>query len=65
VCEAFKFNRLHTAEILKRLGPDAMSRAGVHNQRGVVTLGELVDLYVWHVEHHRGFIERKRAQMGK
>ncbi len=65
VCEAFRLNRMHTADILKRLASEAFSRAGVHNQRGVVTLGQLVEMYVGHVEHHLGFIERKRAGMGR
>lgn len=64
VCELFRLNRLHTADMLKRLEPAMFARAGVHNQRGLVTLGEMVEMYVRHVEHHVGFIARKRAALG-
>lgn len=64
VCELFKLNRLHTGEMLKRLPDEAFARTGVHNQRGTVSLGDLVGMYVQHVEHHLGFIARKRAALG-
>lgn len=64
VCELFRLNRLHTGEMLKHLPDEAFARTGVHNQRGVVSLGELVAMYVWHVEHHMGFIARKRVALG-
>jgi hypothetical protein len=37
----------------------------MHNERGRLTLGELVDLYVAHVNHHLGFIRHKRQLLGK
>jgi hypothetical protein len=64
VCELFRLNRLHTADMLKRLPSEMFSRQGIHNQRGIVTLGQLVEMYVHHVDHHVGFIARKRAALG-
>ena len=63
VCEAFRINRLHTADILGRLGPAAFGRAGVHNQSGTVRLDELVRAYVVHVTHHLAFVDRKRRAL--
>lgn len=64
-CEAFRLNRLHTADVLGRLPQDALSRFGIHNQRGAVTLGEMLKIYADHVDHHAAFIARKRGALGK
>jgi len=64
-CELFALHRAHTAEFLRALPDAAFERRGVHNQSGIVTLGGLVETYVWHLEHHLGFLRRKRAMLGK
>ena len=61
VCTLFELNREHTAEMLRLLPDEAFDRKGVHNQRGFLTLGGLVRGYVEHLEHHLGFVERKRG----
>jgi uncharacterized damage-inducible protein DinB len=63
VCTLFELNREHTAEMLRRLPDGAFERKGVHNQRGAVTLAEIVGMYVWHLEHHLTFVERKREMV--
>lgn len=63
VCTLFELNREHTAEMLRRLPDEAFERKGVHNQRGVITLGGLVRGYVEHLEHHLRFVERKRGMV--
>jgi uncharacterized damage-inducible protein DinB len=63
VCSLFELNREHTAELLRLLPDEAFDRKGVHNQRGIVTLGGLVKGYVEHLEHHLGFVERKRGMV--
>lgn len=63
VCELFRLNRMHTVEILRRLPRAAFERVGIHNQRGAVTLAQMVDLYVAHVDHHAAFVHRKRAAL--
>lgn len=63
--ELFRINRLHTAEILKRIAPDAWNRAGVHSQVGKITVRDNVDKYVHHVRHHMKFLVDKRKMIGK
>ncbi len=63
VCALFELNREHTAEMLRLLPDEAFERKGVHNQRGIVTLGGMVEGYVEHLAHHLRFIERKREMV--
>jgi DinB superfamily len=64
VCTLFEENRHHTAELLRLLPDAAFDRQGIHNHRGVVTLGGLVQGYVDHLEHHLGFVTKKRGMVG-
>jgi DinB family protein len=59
-CEVFAKNRQLTAEILRRLPETAFARIGNHNERGPVSLADLVETYVGHLEHHLKFIRDKR-----
>ncbi len=59
-CDIFAKNRQMTAEILRRLSEAAFARTGNHNERGVVTLADLVETYAGHLDHHLKFIEQKR-----
>lgn len=61
----FELNRGLTAEILRHVPEEAWSRTGIHNQRGKVTLRELVESYVGHLEHHLKFVREKRKMLGK
>ncbi|MBL8765006.1 MAG: DinB family protein [Phycisphaerae bacterium] len=64
VCRLFALNREWTSSLLRRL-PDAdFARVGVHNQRGLLSLGEMVRLYVDHLTHHERFVREKRALLG-
>jgi hypothetical protein len=54
-----------TAALLRRLPDEAFLRAGVHNQRGKVTLAEMVQMYVNHVRDHMVHLLKKRAMLGK
>jgi len=63
-CEVFEKNRLLTAEILRRLPDEAFQRTGNHNENGVMTLAQLVQTYVGHLEHHLTFIRQKRKLLG-
>jgi hypothetical protein len=64
-CEIFEKNRIMTAAILKDLPPEAFARTGVHSERGLETLGELLAGYVEHLDHHLKFIQEKRWALGK
>lgn len=61
----FETGRRQWARVLRRLPDEAFLRVGTHNRRGKVTLGELVEAYVQHVDDHLKFIVAKRANLGK
>lgn len=63
--DLFRLNRLVTADILRRLPDDAFGRAGVHSERGRLTLADLVAGFVGHLEHHMAFVRKKRGLLGK
>ena len=63
-CEIFEKNRLLTAEILRRLPAASFARTGQHNERGTVSLQDLLETYVGHLEHHLKFIVEKRRLLG-
>ena len=63
--DIFRQNREMTAVILRHVPATAFARAGTHNERGKMTLGELVKLLVWHLDHHMGFLRHKRQLLGK
>ncbi|MFT3683355.1 MAG: DinB family protein [Phycisphaerales bacterium] len=65
VAELFGLNRRWTADFLRALPDAAFERQGVHTQRGLVTIGQMVEVYVKHVEHHRTFLAAKREKLGK
>ena len=65
VAKLFELNRLHLGELLRPLPIEAFARCLVHNQRGKITLGDLVALYAHHVDHHMKFVREKRAMLGK
>jgi uncharacterized damage-inducible protein DinB len=60
----FEVGRRQFARVLRLLPPEAFARGGTHNRRGKVTVGGMVADYVEHVEHHLGFVRRKRANLG-
>jgi uncharacterized damage-inducible protein DinB len=63
--ELFAKNRQLTAEVLRRVPEDAFDRFGTHNERGRVTLAQLVQGMVDHLEHHLRFLREKRRLLGK
>ena len=61
--ELFEVHRRYTAQWLRTLPADAFAREGIHTQRGKITLGQIVELYSWHVDHHLEFVRGKRAAL--
>lgn len=62
-CDIFAKNRELVAVILRALPDEAFKRTGVHSERGLETLEELVVGYCAHLEHHLKFIEEKRRAL--
>lgn len=64
-CDLFAMHRRFTAAWLRTVPAEAFSREGVHNQRGRVSLEQLVQIYIDHLAHHETFVLAKRAKLGK
>ncbi len=63
VVRLFEALRQFTGDWLRTLPDDAFARWGVHNQRGKVTLAEMIAMYIEHVDHHLKFLAQKRAMV--
>jgi hypothetical protein len=63
-CEIFAKNRQMTAEILRRLPASSFGRMGDHNERGPVSLTDLIETYTEHLDHHLKFLHEKRKLLG-
>ena len=61
----FEVGRRQFARVLRVLPDEAFDRRGIHNRRGVMTVGGAVKEYIEHVEHHLKFLTAKRARLGK
>ncbi|MFN0010951.1 MAG: DinB family protein [Phycisphaerales bacterium] len=61
----FTDNRAFTTLLLNHLPEPAWARVGIHSQRGKITVADIVRMYADHVDHHVGFIIKKRALLGK
>lgn len=59
--EAFRFIRTDSYELIKDLPEAAFNRAGVHPERGRITLGDVVRISAEHVEKHAVQIRNVRA----
>jgi len=56
--------RATTAAILKKLPPEALSRPGIHSEKGLVTLQDVLTAAGNHIYHHLPFIAVKRQALG-
>ncbi len=61
----FELNRRLFVRVLRKLPDSAFARTGQHNERGSLTLADLLKTYVDHLEHHLKFIVEKREKLGK
>lgn len=59
-CDVFRLNREVTADVLARLPAGDFERTARHPEVGPMTLGQLLRLYIHHLDHHLAFIRRKR-----
>jgi uncharacterized damage-inducible protein DinB len=56
--------RKQMAKVLARLPAEAWQRQGVHSERGLVTLEQLLASAIRHIPHHVAFIHDKRKALG-
>jgi uncharacterized damage-inducible protein DinB len=56
--------RSQMGRILRALPPEAFRRVGVHNERGPLTLEQMVGAITNHIPHHVRFIAEKRKALG-
>ena len=61
----FEVDRRQFGRVLRKLPPEALQRRGTHNRRGPLSVADLVQDYIDHVDHHVKFIIEKRARLGK
>lgn len=61
----FEVGRRQWARVLRKLPDDAFARSGTHNRRGLMTLGDMVEGYINHLDHHLVFLRAKRDRLGK
>jgi hypothetical protein len=63
--EILDLNRRQFAIALRKVTPSAFLRTGNHNERGTITLGQLVGFVIEHLDNHLKFIHQKREKLGK
>jgi len=56
--------RQQMARILRAVPNEALSRPGIHNERGLITLENMLSGAINHILHHITFIEEKRKALG-
>ena len=56
--------RSHVTRILHTLNDQDWQRRGMHTEAGPLTLEQLVQRFVWHIENHLQFIHTKREALG-
>ncbi len=59
-----ELTRSQMTRILRALPPEAFRRVGIHNQRGPLTLEQLLTTITNHIPHHVKFIAEKRKALG-
>jgi hypothetical protein len=59
--ELFRLLRISMASVLQKLAPEEWQRTGIHNVAGKITLQDIVESYVEHVEGHLRQMERNKA----
>jgi len=57
--------RASTARLIAGLTPEQLAKTGTHSKKGLMTLEKVVQLAVFHINHHLPFImDKKRALQG-
>ncbi len=53
--------RQQIGRILRKLTDTDFERTGTHSERGPQKLGAIIGFADWHLDHHLGFVSKKRA----
>ena len=56
--------RKQMARVLRKLPAETWAKAGVHSQKGLISLEAVLTAAVNHIPHHVKFIEEKRKALG-
>ncbi len=62
-CDLFARHRAMVAITLRQLPDEAFQRFGIHSETGKVTLAEMVDQYINHLNGHMAHILRKKSMV--
>lgn len=62
--QVVEVTRLQMARILRSVGDGVLSRIGVHNERGEMTLERMLTAAGNHIPHHLAFISEKKKALG-
>ncbi len=57
--------RASMARLIEGLTPEQLARTGTHNERGVLTLAQLIEIAIGHIQHHLPFIAAKRKALNE
>jgi hypothetical protein len=63
--QLFRANRIVMSTILQTLPDSAFDRIAIHPEVGEMTLGLFVRTYAHHLEHHMGFLNKKKAMLSR
>lgn len=61
----FTANRIYMLHILKNLKEEDFSRTGTHSEAGILTLANILEKSITHLDHHMKFVYAKRANLDK
>jgi uncharacterized damage-inducible protein DinB len=56
--------RRQLAQIVRGLKPESLSRVGIHSEMGRLTLEQMLQIEIEHVDHHLTFLIEKRKALG-
>lgn len=56
--------RRQMARIIRKLAPEQLQLAGVHSQKGLITLEKVIQTTTNHISHHLPFIVEKKKALG-
>jgi hypothetical protein len=62
-CEMLASHRAMLAVVLRKLPDQAFDRFGIHNEIGKVTLAEMVDKYIAHLDGHLVHVLKKKQMV--